>query len=120
MEEKTMHELKASFMSVKTKQETSNLYSLSSLDIVWVHSSPEITNFRNPWIQLYHGMILFLTLKTFLTLYTLTSVCIFSILFTYLSKEADKENLFNCQELLKLVIISSILMTSMFDSGGIQ
>ena len=63
-------------------------------------------------------MILFLTLKTFSTLYTLTSVCIFSILFTHLSKEAGKENLFNCQELLKLVIISSILTTSMFDSGG--
>lgn len=43
-----MHELKASFMSVKTRQETSNLHSLRSLDIVRVHSSPEITNFRNP------------------------------------------------------------------------
>ena len=35
----------------------------------------------------------------------------------YISKEADEENLFNNQELLKLVIISSILMTCMFDSG---
>ena len=31
---------------------------------------------------------------------------------------ADKENLFNNQELLKLVIISFILMTFMWDSGG--
>ena len=36
-----------------------------------------------------------------------------------ISKEADKENLFHNQELLKMVIISSILMTFMFDSGVI-
>ena len=30
------------------------------------------------------------------------------------------ENLFNSQELLKLVIISSILVTFMFDSGVIM
>ena len=34
-----------------------------------------------------------------------------------ISKEANKENLFHNQELLLLVIIS-ILMTFMFDSGG--
>ena len=34
-------------------------------------------------------------------------------------KKADKENLFNNQELLWLVIISSVLMTFMFDSGVI-
>ena len=34
-------------------------------------------------------------------------------------KEADKENLFHNQELLKMVIISSILMNFMFDSGMI-
>ena len=38
----------------------------------------------------------------------------------YISKEANKENLFNNQELLQFVIISSILMTFMFDSGVIQ
>ena len=46
-----------------------------------------------------------------LTLYTLTSVCIFSILFSIHFQQADKENLFNNQELLKLVIISSTLLT---------
>ena len=33
-------------------------------------------------------------------------------------KGADKENLFNNQELLKLAIISFILMTLMCDLGG--
>ena len=36
--------------------------------------------------------------------YTLTSVCIFSVLFLFISGGADKENLFNDQEPLKLVI----------------
>ena len=36
-----------------------------------------------------------------------------------ISKEADKENLFHNQELLKMVIISSIFMNFMFDSGMI-
>ena len=36
-----------------------------------------------------------------------------------ISKEVDKENLFHNQELLKMVIISSILTTFMFDSGVI-
>ena len=36
-----------------------------------------------------------------------------------ISKEADKENFFHNQELLKMVIISSILTTFMFDSGVI-
>ena len=35
----------------------------------------------------------------------------------YISKEGVKENLFYNQELLKLVIISSILITFMLDSG---
>ena len=35
-----------------------------------------------------------------ITLYTLTSVCIFSILFSIHFLRADKENLFNDQELL--------------------
>ena len=35
----------------------------------------------------------------------------------YISGNADKENLFKNQELYKLVIISFILMTLMFDSG---
>ena len=51
-------------------------------------------------------------------LHTLTSVCIFSILFSIHSKEADKENLFNNQELHQFVIMSSILITFMFDLGG--
>ena len=54
-----------------------------------------------------------------LALNTLKSVCIFSILFSIHFQKADKENLFNNQELLLLVIISSILMTFMFDSGVI-
>ena len=36
-----------------------------------------------------------------------------------ISKETDKENLFHNQELLKMMIISSILTTFMFDSGMI-
>ena len=35
-----------------------------------------------------------------LTLYTLTSLCIFSILFSIHFQQADKENLFDNQELL--------------------
>ena len=54
-----------------------------------------------------------------LALKTLTSVCIFSILFSIHFQQADKENLFNNQKLLLLVIISSTLMTFMFDSGVI-
>ena len=57
-----------------------------------------------------------------LTLYTLTSVCTFSILFSVhflMCLCAGKENLFNNQEVLQLTIISFILMTSMFDSGVI-
>ena len=38
--------------------------------------------------------------------------------FLYISWGANKENLFENQELLWLVIISFILMTLMFDSGG--
>ena len=45
-----------------------------------------------------------------LTLYTLTSVCIFSLLFFIVSLSADMENLFIKQELLKKVIISLTLM----------
>ena len=41
-----------------------------------------------------------------LTIYTLTSVCIFSILFSIHFHQADKENLFNNQELLLFVINS--------------
>ena len=44
-----------------------------------------------------------------LTLYTLTSVCIFSILFSYISLGADKENLFNNQELVWFVISGDIV-----------
>ena len=41
-----------------------------------------------------------------LALNTLKSVCIFSILFSIHFQQADKENLFNNQELLLLVINS--------------
>ena len=44
-----------------------------------------------------------------LTLYTLTSVRIFSILFSYISWGADKENLFNNQELVWFVISGDIV-----------
>ena len=37
----------------------------------------------------------------------------------YISKDADKENLFNNQELLSLVIVSSILVALKCDWGGI-
>ena len=54
------------------------------------------------------------------TLYTLISACIFSILFfTYLLR-TDKENLFDNQELPKLVIVSFILMALVFDSRVIM
>ena len=54
-----------------------------------------------------------------LSLYTLTAVCIFSMLLSIHFLWYWLENLLNNQELLKLVIISSILMTSMFDSSVI-
>ena len=52
-----------------------------------------------------------------LILYTLKSVCIFSILFPIHFPGTDKEILQNNQELLYLLIISIILVTLMFDSG---
>ena len=54
-----------------------------------------------------------------LSLYTLTAVCIFSMLLSIHFLWYWLENLLNNQELLKLVIISSFLMTSMFDSSVI-
>ena len=53
-----------------------------------------------------------------LNLYTPTSVCIFSLLF-FILQGADKESLFNNQQLVQLVIISLILVTLMSDSGAI-
>ena len=52
-----------------------------------------------------------------LALYSLASVCIFSILLPRHFLGSDKENLFNNQELLQLVITFFILMTLMFDLG---
>ena len=52
------------------------------------------------------------------TLYTPTSVYIFSVLFTIRFQGIERENLFNNQELLQLVIISFIPVTLMSDSGG--
>ena len=40
-------------------------------------------------------------------------------MFLYISYGADKENLFNNQELLLLVVISFILVPLIFDSGVI-
>ena len=51
-----------------------------------------------------------------LTLYTLTSVWIFSLQLSKHFLWCWKENLLNNQELLQLVIISFILITLMFDS----
>ena len=56
-----------------------------------------------------------------LILYTLTSnwICKFSILFSiYIFYSTYKENLSNTSELLEFAIISFILTTLMFDSGG--
>ena len=50
------------------------------------------------------------------TLYTLTSVYIFSTLFLYISWGADKENLFSNQKIPSLLTISFILITLMCDS----
>ena len=49
----------------------------------------------------------------------LCSKLIFSILFSIHFQVTDKENLFNNQELHKLVIISSTPLTLKFDSGVI-
>ena len=55
-----------------------------------------------------------------LTIYTPTSVCIFSIvLYTFANVLARRSNLFKNQEVLQFIIISFILMTIMFDSGMI-
>ena len=47
---------------------------------------------------------------------SLSSVRIFSLLFSILSQGADKESLFNNHELLYLVILSFILVTFLYDS----
>ena len=54
-----------------------------------------------------------------LTLYTLTSVCIFSILFSIHFLRCWQGEIDPKQELLKLVFISFILFSFMFDSGVI-
>ena len=54
-----------------------------------------------------------------LTIYTQISVCIISLLSSKHFLFSDKENLFNNQELLQLVIIFFILMTLMCDLGVI-
>ena len=52
-----------------------------------------------------------MVVSTTLTLYILTSVCASLLTVLYNSYGTDKENLFNNQELHKLVIILFILMT---------
>ena len=47
---------------------------------------------------------------------TLTLIVMFSTLFSLYSLGTDKENLFDNLELLKVVIISFILITFLFDS----
>ena len=49
--------------------------------------------------------------RKLLILYTLTSICILSILFSMHFQNADKENVFNNPELLKWVIIPFNLVT---------
>ena len=51
------------------------------------------------------------------TPFTLTLVCIFSILFIIHFLGADKENLLNNQEIFLLVTIFFIFVTLMCDSG---
>ena len=51
----------------------------------------------------------------FVNLYTLTLILIFSNCSHYFSSGADKENLFDNQELFRFVIISFILMTYALD-----
>ena len=55
----------------------------------------------------------------FLTLYTLTLICLFSVLFFTASHGTDRENLFKNLEPHELQIISFILLTVTFDSGVI-
>ena len=57
-----------------------------------------------------------MVLNPSLTLYPPTSVFIFFLLSFYIFYDTEKENLFEDQELSKVVIISCILMTLMFDS----
>ena len=57
-----------------------------------------------------------MVLNPSLTFYPPTYVFIFSILSFYIFYDTEKENLFEDQELSKVVIISCILMTLMFDS----
>ena len=71
--------------------------------------------------QLYIQAILYIYKTDYmmsLTHYTLISVCIFSTCCSpYISWCAGKENLFNNQEVLQLIIISFIFMTLMLDLG---
>ena len=57
-----------------------------------------------------------MVLNPSLTFYPPTSVFIFSLLSFYIFYDTEKENLFEDQELSKVVIISCILMTLVFDS----
>ena len=84
-----------------------NFYNRVSFNIEW---------FKN---FLSFSQILFTIFGALLTLYNLTSVCIFSILFSINFFTCWQGEFFDNQELLYLVIISFILMTLMFDSGVI-
>ena len=84
-----------------------NFYNRVSFNIEW---------FKN---FLSFSQILFTIFGALLTLYNLTSVCIFSILFSIKFFTCWQGEFFDNQELLYLVIISFILMTLMFDSGVI-
>ena len=72
--------------------------------------------------QLYIQAILYIYKSDYmmsLTLFTLKSVCIFSILFPIHVLMCWEGELFNNQEVLQLIIISFILMTLMLDWGMI-
>lgn len=58
-----------------------------------------------------------LGMLAFLTIYTITSACIISILFSIHSYDIDKENVFYHQKPFCLVIIFCILLTLMSDSA---
>ena len=84
-----------------------NIYNKVSFNIEW---------FKN---FLSFSPILFTILGTLLTLYILTSVCIFSILFSIHFLMCWQGNLFNNQEVLQFIIIAFTLITLMFNSGVI-
>ena len=89
----------------------------------WVEDHEMMLNTRHLHLpQLYIQAMLYIyktDYMTSLTLYTLPSVCIFSIPFSIHFLMHWQGEVFNNQEVLQLNIISFILMTLMLDSGMI-